>query len=338
MISESQIEDNLKELFDNLEFNAEPAGLYDPLRYMITLGGKHVRPRLCLLTWSLFKDSFTEEILQPAAAIEIFHCFTLIHDDIMDNADMRRGRPTVARKWDGNTAILSGDVMCIDSYRRISMSPAAVLPQVLELFNTTAAQVCEGQQYDMDFENESEVSMENYMKMIGLKTAVLIGCSAKMGAMIAGADSRSCDLLYKFGYNLGLAFQIADDYLDTFGDQSVFGKTIGGDIVNNKKTWLLTRALEKSGEMEKSGVISATYGKNAIFNAMKMPVANEQDRTAKVNKVKEIFEAIGIDEDAKYEIIKLHATAMDCAGLIGLGKVRYEMLHRFADKLLGRNR
>ena len=338
MINETQIEDTLNEMFSNLEFTAEPARLYDPLRYMINIGGKRIRPRLCLLAYSLFKDSFTEEILQPATAIEVFHSFTLIHDDIMDKADMRRGEPTVAKKWDGNTAILSGDVMCIDSYRRIAKSPAAVLPQVLELFNTTAAQVCEGQQYDMDFENESEVSMENYMKMIGLKTAVLVGCSAKIGAMIAGADARSCDLLYKFGYNLGLAFQIADDYLDTFGDQSVFGKTIGGDIVNNKKTWLLTRALEKSGEMEKSGVISATYGKNAIFNAMKMPVANEQDRTAKVNKVKEIFEAIGIDEDAKYEIIKLHATAMDCAGLIGLGKVRYEMLHRFADKLLGRNR
>lgn len=338
MINETQIEDTLNEMFSNLEFTAEPARLYDPLRYMINIGGKRIRPRLCMLAYSLFKDSFTEEILQPATAIEVFHSFTLIHDDIMDKADMRRGEPTVAKKWDGNTAILSGDVMCIDSYRRIAKCPAAVLPQVLELFNTTAAQVCEGQQYDMDFENESEVSMENYMKMIGLKTAVLVGCSAKMGAMIAGADARSCDLLYKFGYNLGLAFQIADDYLDTFGDQSVFGKTIGGDIVNNKKTWLLTRALEKSGEMEKSGVISATYGKNAIFNAMKMPVANEQDRTAKVNKVKEIFEAIGIDEDAKYEIIKLHATAMDCAGLIGLGKVRYEMLHRFADKLLGRNR
>lgn len=338
MISESQIEDTLKELFDNLEFNAEPAGLYDPLRYMITLGGKHVRPRLCLLTWSLFKDSFTEEILQPAAAIEIFHCFTLIHDDIMDNADMRRGRPTVARKWDGNTAILSGDVMCIDSYRRISMSPAAVLPQVLELFNTTAAQVCEGQQYDMDFEGKEEVPMEMYMKMIGLKTAVLIACSAKMGAMIAGANAHTCDCLYRFGYNLGLAFQITDDYLDTFGDQSVFGKKIGGDIVNNKKSWLLTRALEKSGEMEKSGVIDPSFGKKALLTAMHMPVENEQERLAKIKRVREIYEAIGVDEDAKYEIIKQHATAMDHAGLIGLGKVRYEMLHRYADKLLGRNR
>ena len=338
MINETQIEETLNGLFSNLDFAEEPAGLYDPLRYMIGIGGKRVRPRLCLTVYSLFKDSFPEEILQPAAALEVFHSFTLIHDDIMDNADMRRSQPTVCRKWNDNTAILSGDVMCIDSYRRIAKAPAKVLPQVLELFNTTAAQVCEGQQYDMDYENIKEIPMDGYMKMIGLKTAVLLACSAKLGALIAGADERTCDYLYKFGYSLGLAFQITDDYLDTFGDSSVFGKKIGGDIVNNKKSWLLTRALEKSGEMEKSGVISATYGKNAIFNAMKMPVANEQDRTAKVNKVKEIFEAIGIDEDAKYEIIKLHATAMDCAGLIGLGKVRYEMLHRFADKLLGRNR
>ena len=338
MINEAQIEDTLKELFDNLDFTAEPAGLYDPLRYMISIGGKHVRPRLCLLAYSMFKDNFTEEILQPAAAIEIFHSFTLIHDDIMDRAEMRRGMPTVATKWDGNTAILSGDVMCIDSYRRIAKAPAAILPEVLELFNSTAAQVCEGQQYDMDFEHDREVPMGMYMKMIGLKTAVLLGCSAKMGAMIAGADRRACDYLYKFGYNLGLAFQITDDYLDTFGDQSVFGKTIGGDITNNKKTWLLTRALEKGGEMEKSGVIAPEYGRKALLAAMEMPVANGQERDAKVARVKEIYETIGVDEDAKYEIIKLHAAAMDCAGLIGLGKVRYEMLHRYADRLLGRNK
>ena len=338
MINENQIEDTLKELFDNLEFPEEPAGLYDPLRYMISIGGKRIRPRLCLLAWSMFKDSFSEEILQPAAAIEVFHSFTLIHDDIMDNADMRRGVPTVARKWNGNAAILSGDVMCIDSYRRIAKAPAALLPQVLELFSTTAAQVCEGQQYDMDFEDMPEVSMDMYMKMIGLKTAVLIACSAKLGALIAGANGTVCDNMYNFGYNLGLAFQIADDYLDTFGDQDVFGKKIGGDIVNNKKTWLLTRALEKSAEMEKAGVIAPEYGRMALLNAMRLPVASEQDRDAKIRKTKEIYEAIGVDEDAKYEIIRLHAAAMDCAGLIGLGKVKYEMLHRYADKLLGRNK
>lgn len=338
MINETQIEDSLKELFGSIGFASEPQGLYDPLKYMIGIGGKRIRPRLCLLAYSLFKDSFSEEILQPAAAIEVFHSFTLIHDDIMDKADMRRGKPTVANKWGENTAILSGDVMCIDSYRRLAKAPADKLPQLLELFTATAAQVCEGQQYDMDFEKLEEVSMPLYMKMIGLKTAVLIACSAKMGAIIAGADARTCDYLYRFGYDLGLAFQITDDYLDTFGDQSVFGKKIGGDIVNNKKTWLLTRALEKSGEMEKSGVIDARNGKKALLQAMGMPVRNDEEKEAKIKRVKDIYEAIGIDEDAKYEIIKLHADAMENAGMTGLGKVRYEMLHRFADRLLGRNK
>ena len=338
MINETQIEETLNGLFSNLDFAEEPAGLYDPLRYMIGIGGKRVRPRLCLTVYSLFKDSFPEEILQPAAALEVFHSSTLIHDDIMDNADMRRSQPTVCRKWNDNTAILSGDVMCIDSYRRIAKAPAKVLPQVLELFNTTAAQVCEGQQYDMDYENIKEIPMDGYMKMIGLKTAVLLACSAKLGALIAGADERICDYLYKFGYSLGLAFQITDDYLDTFGDSSVFGKKIGGDIVNNKKSWLLTRALEKSGEMEKSGVIQQGSGKNALLSAMEMKAANESEKNAKIARVKEIYTDLGIDEDAKYEIIKQHANAMDYAGMIGLPRVRYEILHRYAEKLLGRTR
>ncbi len=338
MINETQIEDVLKGMFENIRFTEEPAGLYDPLRYMISIGGKRIRPRLCLAVYSLFKDSLSDEILEPASALEVFHTFTLIHDDMMDKSDIRRGLPTVYRKWNDNTAILSGDVMSIESYRRIAKAPVPVLPEILDLFTTTAAQVCEGQQYDMDFELQKEVPMQEYMKMIGLKTAVLIACSAKMGAIIAGADRRACDYLYKFGYDLGLAFQITDDYLDTFGDTAVFGKKIGGDIVNNKKSWLLTRALEKSGEMEKSGVIPEKYGKKALLRAMEMPTGTEKEREEKISRVKEIYEAIGIDEDAKYEIIKLHAQAMDYAGMIGLGRVRYEVLHRYADKLLGRNK
>ena len=247
MIQEKHIEATLKAMFEDLKFTQEPAGLYDPLRYMIEIGGKRIRPRLCLIAYSLFKDSFSEEILSPAAAIEVFHSFTLIHDDIMDNADVRRGVPTIHKKWNENTAILSGDVMSIESYRMIAKAPASALPAVLALFSDTAAQVCEGQQYDMDFENLESVPMDDYMKMIGLKTAVLIACSAKMGALIAGASAQEADLLYRFGYDLGLAFQIADDWLDTYGDPAVFGKAIGGDIVNNKKSWLLTRAIEKAG-------------------------------------------------------------------------------------------
>ena len=235
MITETHIESAIKELFGGLDFAAEPAGLYDPLRYMMNIGGKRIRPRLCLTTYALYKDSFNEEILSPAAAIEIFHSFTLIHDDIMDKADVRRGVPTVYRKWNENTAILSGDVMSIESYKFLAKAPAEVLPKALDLFSKTAAEVCEGQQYDMDFENEDSVPMESYLKMIGLKTAVLIACSAKLGALIAGANDTECDLLYKYGYDLGLAFQIADDWLDTYADPKVFGKAIGGDILNNKK-------------------------------------------------------------------------------------------------------
>ena len=246
MIQETHIDAALKELFDNLTFTPEPAGLYDPLRYMIQIGGKRIRPRLCLTAYALYKDSFCEEILTPAAAIEVFHSFTLIHDDIMDKADVRRGVPTVYRKWDENTAILSGDVMSIESYKMIAKAPAHVLPEALELFSKTAAEVCEGQQYDMDFEDMDFVPMEDYMKMIGMKTAVLIACAAKLGAIIAEAPAESCGLLYRYGYDLGLAFQVAADWQDTYADPKVFGKAIGGDILNNKKNWLTTRAFEKA--------------------------------------------------------------------------------------------
>ena len=327
MIQETHIEGALKELFANLKFTQEPAGLYDPLRYMMEIGGKRIRPRLCLTAYSLFRDGFTQEILSPASALEVFHSFTLIHDDIMDKADVRRGVPTVYRKWDENTAILSGDVMSIESYKLVAKAPAAVLPQVLELFSQTAAEVCEGQQYDMDFEDMEQVPMADYMKMIGLKTAVLIACAAKMGAIIGGASEKECDLLYRFGYDLGLAFQIADDWLDTYGDEKVFGKAIGGDIVNNKKSWLLTRALEKAGDR-----------REALLLAMDMPVGTEDGKAAKVAAVKEIYDALGIGEEAQQEIVGLHGQALDSAKALNLGPQKYELLHNYAAKLLGRTK
>jgi len=327
MITELQIEETLRELFDKIEFTAEPAGLYDPLRYTIAIGGKRVRPRLCLLIYSLFKDSFDESILSPATALEVFHTFTLLHDDIMDKSALRRGKPTVHVKWSDNTAILSGDVMSIDSYRRIAKAPVQVLPEVLGLFSKTAAEVCEGQQYDMEFEDLEEVPMDAYMKMIGLKTAVLIACSAKMGALIAGCDARTCEAFYDFGYDLGLAFQIADDYLDNYADPGVFGKPIGGDILNGKKTWLLTRALEKAGER-----------RGELLEAMAAPAVSEEEKAAKIAAVKTIYEQLGVDEDAKYEIIRLHRLAGERIDGLGLSKVRLEMLHRYADRLVGRTK
>ena len=250
MITESQIDAHVEAMFRDIEFTREPAGLYDPLRYMIEIGGKHLRPRLCLTTYSFFDDSFGDEILSPAAALEVFHSFTLMHDDIMDRSPLRRGMPTVWKKWNESTAILSGDVMLIDAYQRIAKAPAKVLQKVMDLFFRTTIEVCEGQQYDMDFENQEVVSMTDYNKMIGLKTAVLIACAAKTGALIGGASDKICDALYNYGYELGMAFQVADDYLDAFGDEKVFGKPIGGDIVNSKKSWLTVRALEKSDDMK----------------------------------------------------------------------------------------
>ena len=325
MIQEKHIEATIHEMFANLKFTQEPSGLYDPLRYMIEIGGKRIRPRLCLTAYALYKDSFTEEILSPAAAIEVFHSFTLIHDDIMDKADVRRGVPTVYRKWNENTAILSGDVMSIESYRMIAKAPASALPAVLALFSDTAAQVCEGQQYDMDFEDLPQVPMADYLKMIGLKTAVLIACSAKMGALIAGASAEDADLLYNFGYDLGLAFQIADDWLDTYGDPAVFGKAIGGDIVNNKKSWLLTRALEKAGT-------------ERFADALAMPVSTDAEKEAKITAVKKLYEELGIEQEAKEEIRRFHYQAMGYVEKLNLGKIKSEMLHRYADMLLGRRK
>ena len=327
MIQERHIEEALKELFSGLKFTAEPAGLYDPLRYMMQIGGKRIRPRLCLTAYALFKDAFSDEILSPAAALEVFHSFTLIHDDIMDKADVRRGVPTVYRKWDENTAILSADVMSIESYKLLAKAPASILPQALELFSKTAAEVCEGQQYDMDFENMESVPMEDYLKMIGLKTAVLIACSAKMGALIGGASAEQCELLYKFGYDLGLAFQIADDWLDTYGDPAVFGKAIGGDIVNNKKTWLLTKAFEKAGDMRED-----------LLAAMSIPVSTDEHKAAKVEAVKGIYDALGIGDGATREIIRLHGQALGYLAQLGFSPEAEALLRNYAAALIGRKK
>ena len=327
MATENHIENAVKELFENLRFTEEPCGLYDPLRYMMEIGGKRIRPRLCLLTYSLFRDELNAEVLGPAAALEVFHSFTLIHDDIMDKADVRRGVPTVYRKWDENTAILSGDVMSIESYKLIAKAPAEVLPEALNLFSTTAAQVCEGQQYDMDFENLESVPMQDYLKMIGLKTAVLIACSAKMGALIAGASEKECDLLYRYGYDLGLAFQIADDWLDTYSDPKVFGKAIGGDILNNKKSWLMTKAFEKIGDRRAE-----------LLEAMAMPIETEEQKAAKIEKVIGIYDSLNIGEEAKEEIKRLHGQALDNIAALNLDPQGAASLENYAKKLIGRTK
>ena len=251
MIQEKHIESAIKELFADLKFTAEPAGLYDPLRYMMEIGGKRIRPRLCLSTYSLYNDSFSDEILYPAAALEVFHSFTLIHDDIMDKAPVRRGVPTVYKKWNENTAILSGDSMLVMAYQLVAQCPEHCLKHVMDLFTDTALEIGEGQQYDVDFENRMDVRPEEYIEMIRLKTSVLLACALKLGAIQAGAPQADADLLYKFGESIGLAFQLQDDWLDVYGDPKVFGKNIGGDIVCNKKTYMLITALNQADDKYK---------------------------------------------------------------------------------------
>ncbi len=325
MIPENKIDQAIGKLFDGISFPESPALLYDPLRYMIEIGGKRLRPRLCLTVFGLYKDDFGPDILGPASGIEVFHSFTLIHDDIMDKSPLRRGVPTVWDRWGADTAILSGDAMCIDSYRRIAMAPSRCLEPVMKLFNATAAEVCEGQQMDMDFENEDNVEMDRYMKMIGLKTGVLIACSAKMGALIAGASEEDCINLYRYGYNLGLAFQVADDYLDAFGDTKVFGKPIGGDIVNNKKCWLTIRAREKAADPSR------------IEEILDMGTGSQEERKAKIDAMTALYKELGVDKDAKEEIRRLSDKALEYAGKVCSG-VGYEQLRRFAEKLVGRTK
>ena len=319
MISEGRIDEAVKRLFARIEFQAEPAGLYDPLRYMIEIGGKRLRPRLCLTTYGIYADELTPEILEPAAGLEVFHTFTLIHDDIMDRSPLRRGSDTVWKKWSEDTAILSGDVMCIDAYKRIAKAPKAVLSDALDLFSKTAAEVCDGQQLDMDFEKRSDVTMPEYMQMIGLKTGVLLACSAQMGALIAGADSASQKAIYEYGYNLGLAFQVADDYLDAYGDEKVFGKPIGGDILNCKKSWLTVKAVEK-------GAVGIT---EALNDTTLLPAE-------KIARVKAIYDSVDIVSEAKQAISVLSSRAVLKAADAKMNGQGYETLKEFARSLVGR--
>ena len=258
----------------------KPVELYEPVRYILQLGGKRIRPLITILSCNLFSDR-VEHALKPAIALEVFHNFTLVHDDIMDNAPLRRNKPTVHEKWDKNLAILSGDVMQILAYRLMSTNDVHLLPSLLEVFNTTATEVCEGQQFDMNFSTIANVELIDYLRMIELKTAVLIAASFKIGSLCGGAPHDQANLMYEFGRNLGLAFQIQDDYLDTYGDSASFGKTIRGDIAENKKTYLLIQAL-KSATGENAAIL-----RSAIQNEIKDPVE-------KINWVKKVYNALEI--------------------------------------------
>ena len=264
-----------------LDWEREPKGLYAPIAYTLAAGGKRVRPQLAMIGSQLFggKD---EEVLPAALALEVFHNFTLLHDDVMDKADVRRGRATVHVKWNENTAILSGDQMLIEAYKLLSGVPADKLPRVLQLFNKMATEICEGQQYDVDFETQEQVTIDEYLKMIRLKTSVLLANALQTGAYIAGADEQAQEALYEFGINIGLAFQIQDDILDVWGDPKTFGKAVGGDISCNKKTFVFLEARRRGGKRREGERLEEWYSQVL------------EDNTTKIASVKEIFEQLDV--------------------------------------------
>ena len=252
MLTADEILVKINRYLDSLEYNREPKGLYEPVKYVLSMGGKRIRPSLMLMAYNMYKDD-PESILSSACAIETYHNYTLLHDDLMDNADMRRGKQTVHVKWNDNTAILSGDSMLVLAYRHFLDSRPDKLKQVLDLFTETALEIGEGQQYDMDFETRTDVTEDEYIEMIRLKTSVLLACSLKIGAILGGAPDEDAYNLYKFGEQMGLAFQLQDDYLDVYGDPSVFGKAVGGDILCNKKTYMLINAFNRADASRRAG-------------------------------------------------------------------------------------
>ena len=266
------------------DFSGKPAELYDPIGYTMTLGGKRIRPTLCLLAAQLFSGDL-QKAMNLALAVEVFHNFTLVHDDIMDEAPIRRGKPAVHAKWNRDVAILSGDVMFVQAYQLLAKGNPEKLSQMLTVFNQTAIEVCEGQQFDMNFETQTGVQVSDYIEMIRLKTAVLLACSLQLGAFEAGASEKDAQLIYEFGEKIGIAFQIQDDFLDCYAKQEDFGKRVGGDIISNKKTFLMLTALEKSDkeQIEK------------IKSLMSTGITDEQ----KVAGVLEVYNELNISEVTK---------------------------------------
>jgi len=321
--------DELKDIFikyiEQNHFDDKPIGLYDPVNYLMKLQGKRIRPVACLMTANIFNTDISKA-LPIAFSIEMFHNFTLMHDDIMDNANLRRANKTVHVKYNVNTAILSGDLMMIMSYKHLieCCDDLVLKDKILRLFTNTAIEVCEGQQYDMDFETMDDVTLGEYLLMIKLKTAVLLGATFKAGAIVGGASEEDTDNFYKFGLNLGLAFQIQDDLLDTFGDQKTFGKKIGGDIVQNKKTYLYLKALELADETTGER-LKRIYNENNLFE-------NE-----KVTKVKEIFENLDVLKHTEDLIYELTENAMDHFNALSISKNKLSEVKKLAEYLLKRN-
>lgn len=318
-------EDFLNEInaiLENHPYNRQPESLYNPVRYVLEQGGKRIRPILMMLAYELYKDH-PEDIILPAVGLETYHNYTLLHDDLMDNADMRRGNQTVHKKWDANTAILSGDSMLVLAYRCMQQVSDNKLRPVLETFTETALQVGEGQQYDMDFEKRNDVSEEEYIEMIRLKTSVLLACALKMGALLADAPKDDTDNLYKFGEQMGLAFQLQDDYLDVYGDPKVFGKAVGGDITSNKKTYMLINAFNRANAHQREELIRWT-------------TAKEFDKQEKILAVTQLYNEMNIGRLAQEKIACFFEQSRGYLDAVQVPEQRKAHLREFAGRMMKR--
>lgn len=307
---------------ERLPNDRKPATLYDPVKYVLSMGGKRIRPTLMLMGYNLYKDD-PESILMQAVGLETYHNYTLLHDDLMDNADLRRGHETVHKKWNDNQAVLSGDSMLVLAYQRMAACPDDKLREVLELFTETALEIGEGQQYDIDFETRNDVSEDEYIEMIRLKTSVLLACALKIGAILAGASNRDADMLYKFGEQMGLAFQLQDDYLDVYGDEKVFGKAIGGDIISNKKTYMLINAFNRANEEQRTEL-------------HKWVSAETFDRDEKVRAMTELYNQIGIDKLAQQKILYYFKESKQYLDGVSVPEERKRELRAYAEAMIKR--
>ncbi len=319
----AELQSLFKTYLDENQFHQKPEGLYEPINYILSLGGKRIRPVLLLMGCNLFNDNIAQAL--PASfAIEIFHNFSLLHDDIMDEAPLRRGKPTVHIKYNQNTGILSGDVMLVYAYEFfLQLDDKLKIPTIIKTFNKVAIEVCEGQQYDMDFETRNDVTIDEYIKMIELKTSVLIAGGLKIGAIIGGSSEEDANHLYEFGRNIGIAFQLQDDILDTFGDPEKFGKKVGGDIVQNKKTFLVLKALEL-GNDEQCAKLSALMS------------IDSEDENVKIEAVKSIFNELQIREAAEQLMESYLELAFDHLSAVNVVEEKKEVLIKLSNELMGR--
>lgn len=322
MLSFENILQQIEDAVRKLEFDCPPASLYEPVKYILSLGGKRIRPALVLMAYTMYKDDATSA-LNTALGWEVFHNFTLLHDDLMDKADKRRGRPTVHTVWNDNTAILSGDAMLIAAYQLIGQTDPAHLKPVLDLFTRTAAEICGGQQYDMEFEKRQDVTEEEYIEMIRLKTAVLLAGSLKSGAILADAPEEDTEHLYQFGINIGLAFQLQDDLLDVYGDTATFGKNIGGDILCDKKTFLLINALRRANA-EQRAVLNQWIG------------AKEVVPEEKIKAVTSIYNELGLKALSEEKIEAYFEEAMAHLKALSVPEEKQQVLKEISHRLMNR--